>query len=59
VSHHTRCYGQSKYGLDRTFRVVMDLVTIAFMRTFLTRPMHVFGLLGFFSLVLGFFLEAI
>ncbi len=46
VHHHARSYGQSKYGLDRTFRVVMDLLTVSFMKTFLTRPMHVFGLFG-------------
>lgn len=49
VNHHPRRHGQSKYGLDRTFRVLMDLFTISFMKTFLTRPMHVFGLLGLVS----------
>ncbi|MBE9169015.1 glycosyltransferase family 2 protein [Pleurocapsales cyanobacterium LEGE 06147] len=53
VGHHARRYGQSKYGLGRTLRVVMDLLTISFMKTFLTRPMHVFGLLGLISMVLG------
>lgn len=53
VQHHARQFGRSKYGLDRTFRVVMDLMTVFFMRKFLTRPMHVFGLLGFFSMILG------
>ncbi len=53
VSHHSRQFGRSKYGLGRTFRVVMDLVTIAFFQTFLTKPMHVFGLLGASALVLG------
>jgi glycosyltransferase involved in cell wall biosynthesis len=53
VRHHARQFGKSKYGLDRTFRVVMDLFTVAFMRKFLTRPMHVFGSLGFVSVVLG------
>lgn len=53
VRHHARRYGKSKYGLDRTFRVVMDLLTISFMRTFLTKPMHVFGLFGLASLGLG------
>lgn len=54
VSHHARRYGKSKYGLGRTFRVLMDLLTIWFMKTFLTRPMHVFGFLGLFLLLLGF-----
>ncbi|NDJ15886.1 glycosyltransferase family 2 protein [Myxacorys almedinensis] len=53
VKHHSRRFGQSKYGLDRTFRVVMDLLTVSFMRTFLTRPMHVFGLFGGVSLLAG------
>lgn len=53
VRHHARRFGHSKYGLGRTFRVVMDLLTITFMKKFLTRPMHVFGLLGMLSMVLG------
>jgi glycosyltransferase involved in cell wall biosynthesis len=53
VDHHERQYGRSKYGLDRTFRVVMDLLTISFIKKFLTRPMHVFGSLGFVALLLG------
>ncbi|MBD1844429.1 glycosyltransferase [Cyanobacteria bacterium FACHB-63] len=53
VKHHARQFGKSKYGLDRTFRVVMDLLTVSFMRKFLTRPMHVFGLFGLLSLVSG------
>lgn len=56
VRHHARRYGQSKYGLWRTFRVLMDLLTISFMKTFLTRPMHVFGLFGLISISLGTFL---
>lgn len=60
VRHHARQHGQSKYGLSRTFRVVMDLLTVAFMKTFLTRPMHVFGSLGMLTLgggsLLGFYL---
>ena len=53
VRHHPRRFGKSKYGLARTFSVMMDLITISFMNKFLTRPMHIFGLLGLFSLVLG------
>lgn len=53
VRHHARRYGQSKYGLWRTFRVLMDLFTISFMKTFLTRPMHVFGLFGLLSMISG------
>ncbi len=53
VKHHARRFGQSKYGLDRTFRVVMDLLTISFIKKFLTRPMHVFGLLGMLAFGFG------
>lgn len=54
VSHHPRRFGQSKYGIDRTFRVLMDLLTVWFMKRFLTRPMHVFGFVGLFTLGIGF-----
>ena len=53
VRHHARRFGKSKYGISRTFRVLMDLLTILFMKKFLTRPMHVFGLLGLLSMVSG------
>jgi dolichol-phosphate mannosyltransferase len=53
VNHHPRRFGHSKYGLDRTFRVVMDLLTISFIKKFLTRPMHVFGLLGMLAFAFG------
>lgn len=53
VRHHARRFGSSKYGLGRTFRVVMDLFTIAFMKKFLSRPMHVFGLWGLIFMIFG------
>ena len=53
VQHHPRRYGNSKYGIDRTFRVLMDLLTVWFMKRFLTRTMHVFGLAGLTTLGLG------
>jgi glycosyltransferase involved in cell wall biosynthesis len=53
VSHHARQFGSSKYGLSRTFRVLMDLMTIYFMKRFLTRPMHAFGWFGLVSTMLG------
>ncbi|MEA5598039.1 glycosyltransferase family 2 protein [Rivularia sp. UHCC 0363] len=53
VRHHARRFGSSKYGLGRTFRVVMDLFTITFMKKFLNRPMHVFGLWGLIFMVSG------
>jgi glycosyltransferase involved in cell wall biosynthesis len=53
VLHHARRFGKSKYGLWRTFRVSMDMLTIWFMQKFLTKPMHVFGLFGLVSLAIG------
>ncbi|MDJ0635893.1 MAG: glycosyltransferase family 2 protein [Xenococcaceae cyanobacterium MO_188.B29] len=53
VRHHPRRYGTSKYGLGRTIRVIMDLLTVFFMKKFLTKPMHVFGFWGLLSLVSG------
>jgi len=53
VGHYARRHGQSKYGLGRTFRVLMDLLTVFFIKTFLTRPMHVFGFFGLIASALG------
>jgi len=53
VNHHPRRFGRSKYGIDRTFRVLMDLLTVWFMKRFLTRPMHVFGFAGLLTLGAG------
>ena len=53
VNHYARKFGSSKYGLGRTFRVVMDLMTVYFMKRFLTKPMHVFGSLGMISTLSG------
>jgi glycosyltransferase involved in cell wall biosynthesis len=53
VNHHPRRYGKSKYGIDRTFRVLMDLLTVWFMKRFVTRPMHVFGFAGLVALGAG------
>ncbi len=46
VNHHPRRYGRSKYGLSRTVRVILDLITVWFLGTYSTRPLHVFGTLG-------------
>ncbi|HEY9738000.1 MAG TPA: glycosyltransferase family 2 protein [Trichocoleus sp.] len=63
VRHHPRQFGQSKYGLGRSLRVVMDLLTVYFMKKFLTRPMHIFGFLGLLSMLtsvgIGFYLAGV
>ena len=51
VNHRARQYGSSKYGIDRTFRVLMDLLTVWFMKRFLTRPMYVFGFGGLIAMM--------
>lgn len=53
VKHHPRTYGRSKYGINRTFKVMSDLILMVFFRKYLQKPMHLFGTMGFISLALG------
>lgn len=53
VAHHPRTAGKTKYNLSRTFRVILDLITVKFLHSYLTRPMHVMGLAGLCSMGLG------
>jgi hypothetical protein len=53
VNHRPRLRGTSKYGISRTFRVILDLMTVKFFLGFSTRPLHMFGLFGFLSGGLG------
>jgi len=46
VRHHARKFGQSKYGISRTFRVVLDLMTVKFLLHYSTRPIQIFGKTG-------------
>ena len=54
VKHHIRYSGFSKYGILRTFKVILDLIMIKFMGRYATRPIHFFGSLGFLSFILAF-----
>jgi len=54
VNHRARKFGSSKYGIDRTFRVLMDLLTVWFMNRFLTRPMYIFGFGGIVAIIGSF-----
>ena len=47
VNHRARRHGTSNYGISRTIRVVLDLLTVKFLISYSTRPLHIFGLLGF------------
>ena len=53
VQHHPRLHGKSKYGLNRTFKVMSDLVLMVFMRKYMQKPMHLFGPIGFISFGIG------
>jgi glycosyltransferase involved in cell wall biosynthesis len=53
VKHHPRKFGKSKYGINRTFKVLSDLVLMVFFRRYIQKPMHLFGSLGFISLGIG------
>lgn len=53
VRHHARTRGVSKYGIDRTFRVILDLVLIVFFLRYRQRPLHAFGGLGLWLLAPG------
>lgn len=53
VNHRARMKGTSKYGLSRTFRVVLDLTTTIFLRDFYTNPLYFFGYYGFGAIALG------
>lgn len=57
VRHHARQFGKTKYGISRTVRVVLDLLTVKFLLTYSTRPIHVFGKIGlYFGAVAAFLL---
>jgi hypothetical protein len=46
VNHRARQFGRTKYGISRTVRVVLDLVTVKFLLSYSTRPLQIFGLFG-------------
>lgn len=54
VKHHPRFKGRSKYGISRTFKVLLDLVTVKFLQSFSTKPIQFFGSMGLLSSFLGF-----
>ncbi len=53
VQHAPRQFGTSKYGISRTIRVLLDLLTVRFLLSYATRPMQIFGLFGLLSMLLG------
>jgi glycosyltransferase involved in cell wall biosynthesis len=53
VDHHPRKFGKSKYGLKRTVKVILDLITVKFLLDYATRPIQIFGMFGLICFVLG------
>ena len=56
VNHRARSHGSSKYGISRTLRVVLDLMTVKFLLSYSTRPIQIFGLSGLVSIFASFVL---
>lgn len=53
VQHHPRLHGESKYGLERVVKVVLDLIVVKFLFRYASKPIYVFGGFGFLSILLG------
>lgn len=53
VKHHPRIHGHSKYNLNRTFKVISDLMFMIFLRKYMQKPMHLFGTAGFITFNIG------
>jgi len=53
VHHHPRKFGKAKYGLERTFKVILDLFTVKFLTTFANKPIYLFGGLGISLIIAG------
>lgn len=56
VKHHPRRYGQSKYGLGRTGKVILDLFTVKFLNHYAQHPIYLFGSVGIVLVLLSFLL---
>ncbi len=57
VVHHARRHGTSKYGWDRYYKGLLDLITVLFITKYTRRPLHLFGVIGLASLLTGFFIN--
>ena len=54
VNHHPRKYGTSKYGINRTLKVMLDLITVQFLGDFGSKPIYIFGGAGFAAIAASF-----
>lgn len=59
VNHRARRFGTTKYGITRTVRVILDLMTVKFLLSYATRPIHVFGMMGLISGGIGFIIALV
>jgi len=57
VKHHARHSGVSKYGLERVFKVIADMMLLLFVRKYFQRPIHLFGIFGVLLIILGVFIN--
>lgn len=57
TTHHPRLFGKSKYGISRTFKVLLDLIMIKFFQIFFTKPLRAFGPIGLGSFFMGLLLS--
>lgn len=57
VKHHARNAGVSKYGLERVFKVVADMMLLLFIRKYFQRPIHLFGIFGVLLIIFGILIE--
>ncbi len=58
TTHHPRLRGKSKYGLSRTIKVILDLITVKFLQSFSTKPIQFFGPMGLTSAIIGILLSS-
>jgi glycosyltransferase involved in cell wall biosynthesis len=58
VTHYARAHGKSNYGITRTFRVILDLMTVKFLSSYKTRPLQMFGSVGLTMGAAGFLITA-
>jgi glycosyltransferase involved in cell wall biosynthesis len=58
VTHHPRRHGISKYGWDRFYKGLLDLITVLFITRYTRRPLHLFGAIGLLLLATGFGIDA-
>jgi glycosyltransferase involved in cell wall biosynthesis len=54
VTHHPRKYGKTKYGLERTFKVILDLLTVKFLNSYANKPIYLFGGAGSILIFISF-----